>query len=206
MRENENKKETEEERDDLGVVFFKGAGDIPTAREVTVRDSIKSKILFVFFLILTGVMFSFALSFFSQALAFNNKTTTKTKDGKWDIAFTDVKLTEKKGRAVEVSEPYFEDTKASFNVSLNEPGDEIVYTFRIANRGNLNAMLNNIIISPENKENDDILYYVEDITKNDYLDASTSKKMKVVVKYNEKSPGNKLSSKNVEIILNYVQR
>ena len=206
MRENENKRENEEDRDDAGVVFFKGAGDIPIAREVTVRDSIKSKILFVFFLILTGVMFSFALSFFNQALAFNNKTTAKTKDGRWDIAFTDVKLTEKKGRAVEVSEPYFEDTKASFNVALNEPGDEIVYTFRIANRGNLNAMLNNIIISPENKENDDILYYVEDITKNDYLDASTSKKMKVVVKYNEKSLGNKLSSKNVEIILNYIQR
>jgi len=200
-----NKRKSKKEIDDLiGINNLEEGTDLPLNREVNFRDSIKSRILFIFFLVLTGVIAGVGFAFFAQALTYNNKIATK--NGKWDIAFTDMKLTNKKGRAVEVSEPYFEDTRASFNVALNEPGDEIEYTITISNRGSFNAMLNNIILTPENKENDDILYYVEDIKQYDYLDARSNKKMKVVVKYNEKSPGKKLTSKNAEIILNYVQR
>lgn len=200
-----DKGKSKKERDDLiGVSNLNEGMELPEEREVTVRNSIKSKVLFIFFLVLTGAISGFGLSFFAQA--YTSVISTKTIDGKWDIAFTDMKLTEKKGRAVELSEPYFEDTRASFNVALNEPGDEIVYTFRIANRGNIDAILSDIIISPENTENDDILYYVTDISKYDYLDVRTSTTMKVVIKYNENSPGKELKSKSAQIILNYVQK
>lgn len=200
-----DKRESRENRDDLiGVSNLKYGTDLPFEREVNVRKSVKSGILFIFFLVLTGVIASVGFAFFAQALTYNNKIAAKSE--KWDIAFTDMKLTSKKGRAVEVSAPQFEDTRASFNVALNEPGDEIEYTITISNRGSFNAMLNSIILTPENNENDDILYYVKDINTYDYLDVRSSKKMKVLVKYNENSSGKRLVSKNAEIILNYVQR
>lgn len=197
--------------DSIGEENLKNGMKLPHDREVNVRDEVKSKVRFVLFVVLTGLIASVGLSFFAQALAYKNQTVLKGKGDngsgeKWDIAFVDMKLVSKKGNAEEKSAPTFSDTKASFNVTLNEPGDEIKYSLTIANRGSLNAILNNIIITPENKDNDEILYFVDDIKVYDYLDVGNRTEMTVTVKYNSNARADRLVNKSAEIVLNYIQR
>ncbi len=192
----------------LGEENLKKGMKLPEEREVNVRDEVKSRVRFVLLIVLTGFIASIGFSFFAQALAYKNQTNASSQGSgeRWDIAFTDVKLLSKKGNVEEKVSPSFVNNKASFYVVLNEPGDEIKYSFTIVNRGGLNAMLNNIILAPANNENDEILYYVDGVKEYDYLDVGQRATVTVTVKYNDKAKGDKLVSKNAEIILNYIQR
>ena len=196
--------------DSIGEENLKKGMRLPHDREVNVRDEVKSKVRFVLLVVFVGLIASVGLSFFAQALAYKNQTILKGKDrgsGEvWDIAFVNMKLVGKKGSAIEKSAPTFDDTKASFNVALSNPGDEIKYSLTIANRGSLNAILNNIVITPENKDDDEILYFVDDIKVYDYLDVGKRTEMTVTVKYNGNAKVDGPINKSAEIVLNYIQR
>ncbi len=159
-------------------------------------------------LVALGALFMMWYTTFAQPLAFNvkQKQIGHSNDGIWDIRFTDMYQKRKIGDAREISSPSYMATKASFHVSLANPGDEITYNLTIKNSGTLNAKVAGIHIMPENKADDAILYYVNDISVGDFLDAGQSTNMTVIAKFNENATVNSKQVKNVSVIINYIQR
>ena len=143
---------------------------------------------------------------FAQPLAYNAKQMKlQSNNGSWDIRFTDMYQKRKIGEAKEISNPSYSSTKASFYISLSNPGDEITYNLTIKNAGTLNAKVLSIYIMPENRDDDPILYYVSGIAVGDELNAGESTNMTVTAKYNENINSSNILN-NVSVIVNYVQK
>ena len=73
--------------------------------------------------------------------------------GNWNVKITNMELLSenKTGRAEEVSHS-FTDTTATFTADLYMPGDSIEYRVTVENKGNIDAVLNDIIQTKTNKD------------------------------------------------------
>lgn len=111
------------------------------------------------------------------------------------------------------------------NVMFLSPNDSIVYTFDVANEGNLKAKIGNLVKfnpicnSMSNNKDDELyvcknikytLIYTEngkEVKKEDELDAKTSKNLTLEIEYiGNKLPINKVEISNLSIVLIYVQK
>ena len=110
------------------------------------------------------------------------------------------------GSAREITPPTYTSTKATFHVTLTEPGDQITYDLTIKNCGTLNAKISSIYVLPENNDDDVILFYISGVEEGDALDAGKSVNLSVTAKYNEHIASLPNIVKNVSVIVNYVQR
>ena len=103
-------------------------------------------------------------------------------DGRWKIEFTSIAEGEKTGSATSRHRPEYTATRASFFVDFVAPGDSITYDLQVANLGNLDSVLSNIIlITSPNKEA--IKYEIIDIKEGDRLDAGEVRNFKIKVSY-----------------------
>ena len=161
---------------------------------------------YVILLVTLGALLMMWYTTFAQPLAFNGTQMGQSGNGSWDIRFTDMYQQRKIGGAKELSTPSYSATKASFYISLTNPGDEITYNLTIKNAGTLNAKVSSINIMPENRDSDAILYYVTNISVGDWLDAGQSTTMTVTAKFNDNAVTVSRQVKNVSVIINYVQR
>lgn len=171
-----------------------------------VKNSKSSANKLVIILVALGALLTMWYTTFAQPLAYNAKQMKlQSNNGSWDIRFTDMYQKRKIGEAKEISNPSYSSTKASFYISLSNPGDEITYNLTIKNAGTLNAKVLSIYIMPENRDDDPILYYVSGIAVGDELNAGESTNMTVTAKYNENINSSNIL-KNVSVIVNYVQK
>lgn len=157
-------------------------------------------ILLILFLVVTGVITTFAQKLSSDALE------AKTNNSDWDISFTKVVQDKITGSAKEIKEVSYTNTSATFYVKLSGVGDSISYDFTVTNNGILDAKVESIYIVPANKEDDALLFYTSNLNKGDEIKAGDSKNLKVSVNFNNNYKGDTLNlEKNVQIWVNFVQ-
>ena len=136
----------------------------------------------------------------------NIEPSNPNNDAKWNISFTKVIKTEVRGSAKEISKVSYNDLSASFNVLLPKPSDSISYEFTISNKGTLDAKLDTIVVTPENKDTDAILYETSGIKVGDVLNAGESTILIVTVSYNPKNEDIEPEGKAAKISINYSQK
>ena len=158
------------------------------------------KILLLIFVIGAFLMVFYAV--FAQPISHDLK---QTSNNLLDIGFVDMYQKSIYGDARELGKSTFSRKKANFYVSLTNPGDEITYSLIIENSSKINAKVSKITIDPINKDDDLILYYVDGINVGDELGSGKKIEMTVTAKYNKLVSG-QISSKSVNVIIDYEQK
>lgn len=80
-------------------------------------------------------------------------------DGAWNVAITDITSTAS-GEASDNTLPSYTALTATFDTLLKKPGDAMMYTITIENKGSIDAKLNSITLTPETDGTSPILYTV----------------------------------------------
>jgi len=182
-------------------------------RKIRFNSKTNSMVLFLFaFVLLLGVGFAYI----------NTDTDVvgagKVTSSKWDVHFDNVQVNENSINSVEGSPlPSIVDNYTiNFNVGLDSPGDFYEFNVDVVNDGTIDAMINDIIISPELTPEQARLFKYDikysdgtDLFKNQGLKAGESKTLKVLFKYNELEDYLDYSVDNqsfdFSITINYVQ-
>lgn len=168
------------------------------------KDYIKKNKIIVFLVVILFFLLGFIISPFAQKLAYKPKITSSGKD--WNIVFTGAETKEASSGAKENVKPSYNALTGNIDVSLSYPGDYIVYDFTVTNLGKLNAKLESINIVPQNNQNDTLIFETSNFNVGDELHANESKHIYVKCYYKNNQNKNIKNSKNVEIILNFVQK
>ena len=106
----------------------------------------KIKIISLIVLVVMVLGLTVAFAALSQTLTINGSATVNTAS--WDIHFENLTLSEKTGTAEVSGTPSLTGTVISgIDVSLNKPGDKIVYEFDLVNNGSIEAKLTNINVN-----------------------------------------------------------
>lgn len=181
------------------------ADEITDAKDRHIKMSKKSTNKIVIALVLVGALLTMWYAVFAQPLAFNVRQETRNIQD-WNIGFTDMQLSDAVGGAKELGKPSFTSTKANFYVSLTGPGDKIVYDLTIKNSGKINAKVESIYVTPNNKPGDQIIYSVGGINLGDELKVGESKHMTVTAMYNRNATTSLDSvRKDMWVVINYVE-
>jgi len=141
---------------------------------------------------------------FAQPLAFN--TTFSNNESVWDIRFTSINKKVVIGNVGELQAPTYNHTKATFKVLLKHPNDSITYDLTIKNAGTIDAKVDSINITPENKPNDLVWFTTDDIYVGDVLKANEEKHMTVTIRYNKAIESTLAYSKDCVILINFSQK
>ena len=106
----------------------------------------KVKIISLIVLVIMVLGLTVAFAALSQTLTINGSAAVNAAS--WDIHFENLTLSEKTGTAEVSGTPQLTGTVISgINVSLNKPGDKIVYEFDLVNNGSIEAKLTNINVN-----------------------------------------------------------
>lgn len=106
----------------------------------------KVKIISLIVLVVMVLGLTVAFAALSQTLTINGSAAVNTAS--WDIHFENLTLSEKTGTAEVSGTPQLTGTSISgIDVSLNKPGDKIVYEFDLVNNGSIEAKLTNINVN-----------------------------------------------------------
>ena len=106
----------------------------------------KVKIISLCALLVAVLGLTVAFAALSQTLTINGSAAVNTAS--WDIHFENLTLSEKTGTAEVSGTPQLTGTVISgIDVSLNKPGDKIVYEFDLVNNGSIEAKLTNINVN-----------------------------------------------------------
>ena len=106
----------------------------------------KVKIISLCALLVAVLGLTVAFAALSQTLTINGSAAVDTAS--WDIHFENLTLSEKTGTAEVSGTPQLTGTAISgIDVSLNKPGDKIVYEFDLVNNGSIEAKLTNINVN-----------------------------------------------------------
>ena len=118
-------------------------------------------------------------SLLAQTLTING-TATIASD--WDVAITDITEGTPTGSAANRTEATHTGTTATFDVTLNQPGDTMTYVVTVHNGGTLNAKLTGLTVTPEESEVEGIYFDVTGVEQNvTTLDAGEDNQITVVV-------------------------
>ena len=159
-----------------------------------VKNAVIFTLLVVISIMVTGIF----------VLAQNYDVKKPTEAGRWRVEFSSIAEGEKTGGAVSRHKPYYVGTYASFYVDFVAPGDSMVYDMQVANYGNLDARLKDIIyVTSPNKEA--IKYELIGIKEGDVLKANTTQNFKIKVSYELNSSVAVTFNKPISITFNYVQ-
>ena len=131
----------------------------------------------------------------------------KADNSMWNVGFINMELNSKISKSEEIEAPSYNKTKASFHVSLSEPGDEISYNIDIKNSGTIDAKVSDITINPISEVDDPIIFVFNGVEVGDELDAGKTTTVSVNIKYNPNYTGpNKKISQDFVVLINYVQK
>lgn len=208
LNENETVKDKEkkdEEEIEVLELWEPHADEITDAKDRHIKMSKKSTNKIVIVLVLVGALLTIWYAVFAQPLAFNaNQETNNAKE--WNIGFVDMQLSDVVGGAKELGKPSFTSTKANFYVSLTGPGDKIVYDLTIKNSGMINAKVEDIDVTLNNKPGDQIIYSVGGIDVGDELKVGESTHMTVTAMYNRNATTSLDSvRKDMWVVITYVE-
>lgn len=143
------------------------------------------------FLILIFLLCIITIGFASLSTTLNINGTTKIKGNTWNVYFDNVQV---KDGSVDAAVPSISGkTKVDFNVLLSKPGDFYEFTVDVVNDGTIDAKIGDLNIKRLSVEEMNSIYYAvryddgydEVLGKNDYLNANTTRKISVLLKYKD---------------------
>ncbi len=162
----------------------------------------KSKTLIISAFILIILLMS--VGYASLATNLNISGNAKIT-GRWDIEITDIVATEVSA-GCDAGTPTYSGTMASFDASLNKPGDKVTYEVTIANLGTIDATLEEVLLLlDETNGSKAITFTTTKLSQN--LNVGDTAKFTITATYNEDTnvvPDNKIKSFTGSIT--YVQK
>lgn len=154
-------------------------------------------------LLFTIVVMAVGYAAFATTLNING---TATIAGEWDVEITNIESAFT-GTASDKTTPTYTATTATFDANLMAPGDTATYTVTVKNKGNIDAKLNSITLTPQADGSDAIIYTVKSQPNaNDVLTAGSSTTVVIEAKYDENiEEVPTVKTKTFAGVLNYVQ-
>ena len=134
-----------------------------------------------------------------------NINGTGSVSSNFDVKITGITSKDIVGTAGNKTDPTYTDTTATFNTTLQSPGDSITYDITVSNNGSLDAVLNNITTT--NGNNSAITFETSGLSQGDSLLKQTTKTLTVKVSYNSsvtKQPDSTTST--ITVSLDFVQK
>ena len=149
----------------------------------------KALVIVVLLVVIAGLTVAFAT--LSSSLNING--TAYLDAAKWGIRFENLSSPTRVGKATTTGTAKIEETKSAeitdINVSLSTPGDKIVYTVDLVNKGTINAKIDNIektVLTSEQQRY--LTFKVTDkdgyeIKQGDILSAGETKKITITIEF-----------------------
>jgi len=151
--------------------------------------SVKLLIISILFMLIAGL----AVAFAALSATLNINGTAYLDAAKWGIRFENLSSPTKIGSATTTGTAKIEESKAAeitgMNVSLSIPGDKIVYTVDLVNKGTINAKIDNIEKTVLTQEQQRYLTFkVTDkngyeIKQGDILEKGETKKITITIEF-----------------------
>ena len=151
--------------------------------------SVKLLIISILFMLIAGLTVAFA----ALSTTLNINGTAYLDAAKWGIRFENLSEPVKVGTATTTGTAKIEETKAAeitgINVGLSIPGDKIVYTVDLVNKGTINAKIDNIektVLTSEQQRY--LTFKVTDkngyeIKQGDILEKGETKKITITIEF-----------------------
>ena len=161
----------------------------------------KSKIIAILVLIIISVM-SVAYAIFATQLSINGNAEIV---GEWSVKITGIEVTEV-SEGCDPGEPEFTDTTVNFNAKLEKPGDVITYEITVQNAGTIDAILNDITLTPDEENGSPaIIYSNTEPSKN--LNSGDQTTFTITVTYDEDyTEIPEVKTKQITGIVEYIQK
>ena len=149
----------------------------------------KALVIVVLLIVIAGLTVAFA----ALSATLNINGTAYLDAAKWGIRFENLSSPTKIGSATTTGTAKIEETKAAeitdMNVSLSIPGDKIVYTVNLVNKGTINAKIDNIektVLTSEQQRY--LTFKVTDkdgyeIKQGDILEKGETKKITITIEF-----------------------
>ncbi len=164
-------------------------------------DSMRRKNQIMLMLLIMVAIMAIGYAVFSTTL---NISGTSSIESNWNVLFTNIQELSKTNGVTINNTPTASGTTATFDVSLESPGDAIEYQITIANQGTLDAVIENI--ETTETENSALLFEVSGINKVDKLAKNTTTTFNIKISYDESiSSQPEELNKTLTINITYVQ-
>ena len=149
----------------------------------------KALVIVVLLVVIAGLTVAFA----ALSTTLNINGTAYLDAAKWGIRFENLSSPTKIGSANVTGTAKIEETKAAeitgMNVSLSIPGDKIVYTVDLVNKGTINAKIDNIEKTVLTSEQQKYLTFKvtdkngKEISQDDILSAGETKSLTITIEF-----------------------
>ena len=149
----------------------------------------KALVIVVLLIVIAGLTVAFA----ALSTTLNINGTAYLDAAKWGIRFENLSIPTRVGKATTTGTAKIEETKfaeiTDMNVSLSIPGDKIVYTVDLVNKGTINAKIDNIEKTQLTSEQQRYLTFkVTDqngyeIKQGDILEKGETKKITITIEF-----------------------
>ena len=169
----------------------------------------KALVVVVLLIVVAGLTIAFA----ALSTTLNINGTAYLDAAKWGIRFENLSNPTKIGSATTTGTAKIEETKAAeitgMNVSLSTPGDKIVYTVDLVNKGTINAKIDNIEKTQLTSEQQRYLTFkVTDkngyeIKQGDILEKGETKKITITIEFIKNLTKEDLPKQTSTISLSY---
>ena len=149
----------------------------------------KALVIVVLLVVIAGLTIAFA----ALSTTLNINGTAYLDAAKWGIRFENLSSPTRVGEATTTGTAKIEETKAAeitdMNVSLSIPGDKIVYTVDLVNKGTINAKIDNIEKTQLTSEQQRYLTFKvtdkdgREVSEGDILSAGETKKITITIEF-----------------------
>ena len=182
-------------------------------RRMRFNSKTNSMVLFLFSMILLlGVGYAYLNT--SVTVQGAGKVTSSS----WDVHFENIVVNEKSSNSLEGNPlpTIIDDSTVTFNVGLESPGEFYEFSLDVVNNGTIDAMIDDIIVSPELTVEQQKMFRYEikydngiNLEKYQSLKSGEKKNIKILFKYNEMLDYVEYSEENqsfeFSITIKYVQ-
>ena len=149
----------------------------------------KALVIVVLLIVVAGLTVAFA----ALSTTLNINGTAYLDAAKWGIRFENLSSPTKIGSATTTGTAKIEETKAAeitgINVSLMAPGDKVMYTVDLVNKGTINAKIDNIEKTVLTSEQQRYLTFKvtdkdgKEVSKYDILSAGETRKLTITIEF-----------------------
>ena len=169
----------------------------------------KALVVVVLLIVIAGLTVAFA----ALSATLNINGTAYLDAAKWGIRFENLSSPTRVGKATTTGTAKIEETKAAeitdMNVSLSIPGDKIVYTVDLVNKGTINAKIDNIEKTVLTSEQQRYLTFKvtdkngKEVSEGDILSAGETKKLTITIEFIKDLTKEDLPKQTITISLSY---
>ena len=165
------------------------------------EEDMKIKKIIIGVLCLVVCIMAIGFAAFSTTLNINGTSSIQSN---WSVVFTNIQELSKTNGVTINNPPTASGTTATFDVSLESPGDSIEYQITVANQGTLDAIIENINASETGS--DAIKFEISNIRIGDKLAKKTSTTFNIKISYDESITSQpEVTNNKLTVDIDYVQ-